>query len=114
MVTCVRVEIVFEKDSKAYTNLFNLIHADKEDPAFQNCPINVLGSNSPGQSTGLVFWLAPTADDNIGVTNLTSNYQPMDEFPIGTTQVIYTAVDGAGNMANCTFSAIVMGKCFFM
>jgi len=41
-----------------------------------------------------------------GIT-VTSNYDPGDTFPLGTTSVIYSAVDGAGNTALCSFNVTV-------
>ena len=75
-----------------------------------DCPVNVIGGATLGQSTGSPFWIAPTFTDNVGVVNSSSNYQPMDNLPIGTTTVVYTAVDAAGNIGNCTFDAMITGK----
>ncbi|XP_071804899.1 uncharacterized protein [Asterias amurensis] len=86
---------------------FNVTVADKEEPVSADCPVNVLGGTSVGQSTGSPFWIAPTFTDNVGVVNSSSNYQPLDNLPIGTTTVIYTAVDAAGNIGNCTFDAMI-------
>jgi len=39
---------------------------------------------------------------------LTSNYQPGAEFPEGTTTVVYTVTDAAGNTATCSFTVTVV------
>ena len=61
-------------------------------------------------ATGTVSWTAPTATDNSGTQTLTSDYNPGDSFPIGTTTVTYTSTDAAGNTATCSFDVIVTGE----
>ncbi|WP_373495482.1 HYR domain-containing protein, partial [Aquiflexum sp.] len=48
-----------------------------------------------------------TATDNSGTVNQTSNIAPGSAFPVGTTEVKYTATDGAGNQSTCSFNVIV-------
>ena len=56
-------------------------------------------------------WTAPTVKDNSGNVTLTSSHKSGDSFPIGTTEVNYTAVDGAGNMADvCRFNVTILGR----
>ena len=54
-----------------------------------------------------VSWTAPTATDNNGIT-LTSTHNPGDTFPIGNTPVTYTARDEAGNIAEVSFTVIII------
>ncbi|XP_038051960.1 uncharacterized protein LOC119724809 isoform X2 [Patiria miniata] len=86
---------------------FNVTVEDQEKPVISSCPINSLGTNTPGASNGSVFWIEPTAEDNVGVINLTSNYKPYDVLPVGTTEIVYEAVDAAGNVEMCRFNAII-------
>ncbi|WP_175574454.1 HYR domain-containing protein [Algoriphagus marinus] len=81
--------------------------ADAEDPEIANCPDNILISNAPGTCGATVTWTAPTASDNSGSADLESNFEPGDFFPVGKTLVIYTATDGSGNKATCSFEVIV-------
>src|SRR5690606_1745846 len=50
-------------------------------------------------------WTPPTV--NTGCVTLTSNHNPGDAFPFGTTQVIYTAKDAANNISTCSFNVVV-------
>src|SRR4029453_8521280 len=53
-------------------------------------------------------WTAPTASDNCPGVSLGSNHNPGDTFPVGPTTVTYTATDGAGNTATCSFTVTVV------
>ncbi len=64
----------------------------------------------PGSSTASVSWTAPIASDNSGPVTLTSSHDPDDSFPIGDTEVTYTAVDTYGNEATKSFTVTVVGK----
>ena len=67
-----------------------------------------------------ISWAAPTASDNSGFVTLTSSHDPGTLFSVGTTEVNYTAVDPAGNMAEvCAFNITINGMhssshCFFL
>lgn len=80
---------------------FDITVEDTEAPVFTSCPTDIF-SCDPVQS-----WTVPTADDNCGVTSLTSNFQPGATFPVGTTTVVYTAEDAAGNTATCAFDVTI-------
>ena len=57
-----------------------------------------------------ISWAAPTASDNSGFVTLTSSHDPGTLFSVGTTEVNYTAVDPAGNMAEvCAFNVTING-----
>ena len=78
---------------------------------FSGTPSDISQDTDSSSSTATVTWTPPTASDNAneGVT-LTSDHDPGDTFPIGTTPVTYTATDPYGNMATDSFNAIVSGK----
>ena len=50
--------------------------------------------------------------DNSGSVTLTSNYQSGDAFPIGNTDVVFTATDLNGNTATAILKLTVQGLCF--
>ncbi len=81
---------------------------DNTPPSFTSCPNNIVVVTSPGLNTGTATWTAPTAVDNVGVTNLTSTHQPGATFPLGVTSVTYTARDAADNQAWCSFTVTVI------
>ncbi len=82
--------------------------ADTIAPTISNCPNSQSYTVPIGTSVQTVTWTEPTAQDNTGVLpTLISTHQPGDEFPIGDTDVIYTATDQAGNSATCTFTITI-------
>jgi hypothetical protein len=85
---------------------------DDQAPIFQNCPSNIVQTATSANTT--VTWTAPTATDNCGPVNVTSNKNPGDQFPTGATEVTYSATDGKGNTsAPCTFTVTIVppGDC---
>ncbi|MDF2157820.1 HYR domain-containing protein [Algoriphagus sp. CAU 1675] len=81
--------------------------ADNEDPVINDCPSDINVSNDSGNCGAVVTWTEPIATDNSGSVSLISNYEPGSIFPVGTTEVIYTATDAAGNQSICRFNVIV-------
>jgi len=77
---------------------------DDQNPVITNCPANIVQQRS---CAGSVTWTAPTAADNCGIASFTSNYNSGDSFPVGTTTVVYTAVDVNGNTSSCSFDIII-------
>ena len=62
----------------------------------------------------MVTWTEPTASDNTGVPPVrTRTHQPGDGFGVGTTDVVYTFTDQAGNVARCEFT-ITIGNFVFV
>ena len=74
------------------------------------CPGSQNATTDSGSDTGTVTWTPPTATDNSGTQTLTSDYNPGDTFPIGTTLVTYTSADDAGNTDDCMFYVEITGK----
>jgi len=68
---------------------------------------DITATNIPGVCGAYVSWTPPNPTDNCAYT-LSSNHNPGDFFPVGSTQVVYTATDGCGNSANCSFNVIVV------
>jgi gliding motility-associated-like protein len=80
---------------------------DTENPVIAGCPSNITLSNDPGSCDAVVTWIAPAATDNCNIASFTSNFNPGDVFPLGTSTVSYTAVDDAGNTVTCSFDVTV-------
>ncbi len=81
-------------------------------PVFANCPGN-LTQNTFG-TTATVSWTAPTASDNCtDFEEITFNttHNPGAVFPVGTTNVTYTAIDALNNTATCRFTVTVTNPC---
>jgi gliding motility-associated-like protein len=86
---------------------FDVTVTDTEAPVFTDCPSDITVNNDPGVCGAVVNWPAPTATDNCSAVTLTSNYNPGDLFPTGTTVVTYTATDAIGNSFTCSFDVTV-------
>ena len=80
---------------------------DVSKPFFANCPSNMFLTTNTNLGGAVGFWTAPAASDNCALASLTSNFQPGQIFPTGTTTVNYTATDGKGNTAVCSFNITV-------
>ncbi|RMG81448.1 MAG: HYR domain-containing protein [Bacteroidetes bacterium] len=78
---------------------------DPIPPTLTNCPDDIVVSTGSGSAD--VSWQAPTASDNCGSPNLTSNYEPGTNFELGTYEVVYTASDESGNEVTCSFTITV-------
>ncbi|HEX6227061.1 MAG TPA: HYR domain-containing protein, partial [Chryseolinea sp.] len=75
---------------------------DVTDPVITACPDRVVNLAGPG-CTQIVTWPPPDATDNCVISSLVPNYPSGTAFPKGITTVQYTATDGAGNTATCSF-----------
>jgi len=75
---------------------------DNSAPVFWDCPDDIWVS-----SGNTATWLDPFPTDNCGIDHVTSNYSSGASFPVGTTEVIYTAYDNCGNSSSCWFSVVV-------
>ncbi|MFK7933149.1 MAG: HYR domain-containing protein, partial [Saprospiraceae bacterium] len=88
------------------TCVFTVQVNDTEAPIFTSCPIDTIieaGANCEAAYS----WVLPNAVDNCGIEDIQSTHSSGDIFPLGTTQVIYSAVDGSGNTMVCAFNVTV-------
>ncbi|MDG1766259.1 MAG: HYR domain-containing protein, partial [Flavobacteriales bacterium] len=72
---------------------------DNQAPSI-TCPANINTSNAPGLCEANIALGNPVVSDNCGVPTFSNNAPAT--FPIGTTDVIWTVTDGAGNTSTCT------------
>jgi hypothetical protein len=82
---------------------FNVVVADKTGPVI-SCPSN---KNVTTSGTSAIVTFSVTATDNCGAVSVVSNPPSGSSFPLGTTTVVSTATDSAGNTANCSFTVTV-------
>ena len=75
-------------------------------PIIANCPQNIT-VNSVNGTDAIATWTSPTATDNCSTPTLTSNYNSGQNFSVGTTAVVYTAVDAKNNKSTCAFNVTV-------
>lgn len=81
---------------------------DEEEPEIIGCPVTLVVANAPGLCGAQVFWTEPEAIDNCGIDTLTSDYTSGSFFPVGTTDVTYTAMDKCGKVTQCFFSIVIV------
>ena len=60
-------------------------------------------------STAVIIWTPPTASDDSGVVTLTASHNPGERFPIGSTEVTYTAIDPYSNVDMTSFIVTITG-----
>ncbi|MEC9475411.1 MAG: HYR domain-containing protein [Planctomycetota bacterium] len=80
---------------------------DTVAPAITGMPTEITVTADTGQSDAIVIWDEPLASDNCAVLSFTSTHLPGDLFPVGVTEVTYTAVDNSGNIGAGSFSITV-------
>lgn len=85
---------------------FNVVVNEVPALNISNCPedIIVTGNNN---CEVVATWATPRLENICTNANLVSNYESGDVFPLGTTEVIYTATDDVGNRSTCSFNVIV-------
>ncbi|MBX7052849.1 MAG: HYR domain-containing protein [Flavobacteriales bacterium] len=83
---------------------------DTEDPTI-NCPTDITVTNDPGSCGAQITVAVPTVADNCGLQSIVNNYNnsgnASDEYPVGTTEVIWTVTDIHGNTSTCTMNITV-------
>ena len=83
-----------------------------EPPSFVNCPGDQSYVIPAGNQFMIVLWNPPLAADNSGQDPLVeSTRDPGDAFGLGTTTVVYTFSDAAGNTATCEFNITLTSEC---
>lgn len=82
---------------------------DVTAPVISNLPATVYVETTTACSAPAT-WAEPTASDNCTLKSFTSSHKPGDTFLIGTTTVVYTAIDEAGLSTTASFSVVVSDK----
>lgn len=75
-------------------------------PPTINCPGNMTVTAPVGTCSAVVTF-TPTGSDNCSVPTITTSPASGSVFPVGTTTVLATATDAAGNTRTCTFTVTV-------
>ena len=83
---------------------------DAEPPTIAGVPTDITVAAAVGTCSRNVSWAAPTATDLCGGANLNASIPPGASFPAGTTTVVYTATDTAGNSAQASFTVTVVDE----
>ncbi|MGA1534571.1 MAG: HYR domain-containing protein, partial [Planctomycetota bacterium] len=103
-VTCTATDI----HGNTVSASFDVTVTDDEAPSITSLPGVLTFPAEPGLCSGLGTWSMPTASDNCGVANLTSTHMSGDSFPVGSTEVTYTAIDHSGNTATAMLTIVIV------
>ncbi|KAJ8038439.1 Low-density lipoprotein receptor-related protein 1 [Holothuria leucospilota] len=97
--------------NEAWCNISVTVYEDIFPPTISSCSDDIHVSVSSADATGqVVAWTEPELSDNAGEASwLVRPTSSGTEFPIGSTQITYVAIDQFGNQARCSFSVIVSG-----
>ena len=81
---------------------------DIENPVWADCPMDIT-LNADANCMAVANWQPPTASDNCAIANITTPaFMSGDPFSAGAHVLTYTAVDEAGNSAECSFTITVL------
>ncbi|MBX7093572.1 MAG: HYR domain-containing protein [Flavobacteriales bacterium] len=88
---------------------FTVTVVDAQAPVITSCPSNISVNASAGICGAVASWTAPSVTDNCSGATITQTSGPASgsTFPVGVTTIVYTATDGAGLTATCTFTVTV-------
>ncbi|WP_417600174.1 HYR domain-containing protein [Pararhodobacter oceanensis] len=98
---------VTDSTGNTTTASFTVTVGDSEAPVISGMPADISVPTEAGLSTAVVTWSEPTASDNTAVASFTSTHASGDRFPIGDTDVTYTAEDAEGNKTEASFTVTV-------
>ena len=79
-------------------------------PEFASCPQSTTVSTDPGEAFATVGFTYPNPTDDRSTPILMGSHAPGTQFPLGDTEVVYTAYDSAGQSTECVFVITVEGK----
>jgi len=102
-VTYTAVDIHGNSSSASFT----VTVIDNEDPTIEDMPADIAANNDHGECGAIIDWDEPSADDNCDIDTFTSDAHSGDFFPVGSTDVTYTAVDIHGNESSMTFTVTI-------
>ncbi len=100
-----------DANGNASTQTQNVVINDTVAPIFNACPPSASLNNDLGTCGAIATYPMPTASDTCGTVTITqtdtTGLTSGDVFPIGTTTIEFTADDGNGNTAICSFTVTV-------
>jgi gliding motility-associated-like protein len=82
---------------------------DNVAPWFKTVPTDIEAASDPGACGASVTWPAPVVED-CNLKSVVSNPVPGTQFPVGVTNVSYTATDQAGNVTRFVFKVSVIDR----
>ena len=86
---------------------FTVTVDDRELPEIADGPDDVCVEAADGTEVAIVAWAEPTATDNCGVVSVAPSHTSGSAFPVGDTDVTYTATDIHANVVTHSFAVSV-------
>lgn len=86
------------------------VNGDDNPPVISNCPTDFTIFVATSNTLGTPTWTAPSASDETGQTQFTTNLSPLASLAVGTYPVTYTFEDPSSNEAFCNFEVTIAGK----
>lgn len=105
IVTCSATDECGNVGTCTFTVTVTVTSGDRTPPTIQ-CSGDIITATDPGQCSAVVTFTSTASDDRPGVSFACSPPSG-STFSKGTTTVICTATDAAGNTADCSFSVTV-------
>ena len=90
------------------TSSFDITVADTQAPQISQTPSDVVIDSQAGICGSVFEWTSPSITDNCLGTNVHESHSSGTEFPVGTTEISYTAIDATGNVTQSFFSVTVV------
>ncbi|MGB6034949.1 MAG: HYR domain-containing protein, partial [Cryomorphaceae bacterium] len=100
---------VTDADGNTATCSFDITINDGADPIINDCPADITQIAPTGTCEDVVTFTAPTASDNCPGVVVTQTDGPVSgsTFPVGVTDIEFTATDASGNTSVCSFTVTV-------
>ena len=110
---------ISDVNGNSHTCIYDVVVTDDEDPTFTCVGDQAFGTSADGTSGDCLYTvtdasLDPTmAADNCGVASVTHDYNAGgttllgEDFPVGTTTVVWTVTDLAGLTTTCTIEIVI-------
>ncbi len=101
--------VVFRvNDGSTNASFTTLVRVVDNTPPEIHVPANIVVPVDPGKTTALVNYTVSAVDEFPGTVTITSQPPSGSRFPLGTTTVVVTAVDQAGNRSTASFTVTVV------
>ena len=97
---------VTDADGNTATCSFDITVNDGANPEISNCPADIMEVVPAGTCEGVVNFAPPTATDNCPGVIISQTDGPISgsNFPVGATDIEFTATDASGNTSVCSFT----------
>ncbi|XP_071804422.1 uncharacterized protein [Asterias amurensis] len=92
-----------DPSGNADTCVFVITIEEDMPPMFSSCPRSTTVKTDPGEAFATVSFSYPGPTDDRSNPVLMGSHAPGTQFPLGDTQVVYTAYDSAGQSTECVF-----------